>query len=202
MKKTRVMSTQTRIYHRPNCRYVRNIRNRNRLELFSPDAKQEGYRACRCCNTMLYMYESEWSNIRYFERKRNMQFCLKDGILYVKTAVGCWKIVYSRNEERFILYHRNGSDRPVDFENPQFERYHLQSDCAHANSIGALLKYIHEHDRFREAQQKGIQLKSFPSERCRMLAERTQRSEQRRRVDRLFAMLERNNAGYRELSYC
>lgn len=202
MKKTRVMSTQAKIYHRPNCRYVRNIRNKNRLELFSWDAKEDGYRACKCCNTMLYMYESEWGNIRYFERKRDMKFSLKDGILYVKTKVGCWKIVYSKKEEKFILYHRNAYDLLVDFDNPQNERYHLQTDCAHANSIGGLLKYIYEHDRFREAQQNGVQLKTFTSERSRMLAARTQRNEQRKRVDRIFAILERSNPGYRELSCC
>lgn len=202
MKKTRVMSNHTRIYHRPGCRYASNIHIENRMEQYSWEAKQDGYRACKCCNTMLYMYESEWSNIRYFERKRDMEFCLKEGILFVKTSVGCWKLIYSKKEEKFILYHRNRSDTPVDFENPQNERYHLQKDCAHANSIGGLLKYIYEHDRFREAQKNGVQLKSFLSERGRILAARTQRSEQRKRVDRLFAMLEQNNQGYRELSYC
>ena len=80
--------------------------------------------------------------------------------------------------------------------------YHRQTDCANANSISALCKYIYEHDRFREAQNKGTVLTSFTSERSRILAARTQRREQHRRVDRLFAMLERNNQGYRELSFC
>ena len=61
---------------------------------------------------------------------------------------------------------------------------------------------FYEHDRFREAQEKGVELTTFTNERSRVLAARSKRREQHRRVDRLFAMLEESNKGYRELSYC
>ena len=91
---------------------------------------------------MNYVYENEWCNINYYERKKDMEHLFKDGILYIKTSIGCWKLIYSKKEERIVLYHRNSSDSPVDFVNPENERYHRQTDCASAGTINALLKYI------------------------------------------------------------
>lgn len=202
MKRARVLSTESKVYHRPACRYVKRIQYANRMELMPKEAKQYGYRPCKCCNTMAYLYDTEWSSLDYFERKWDLQFCFKDGVVYVKTAISCWKLVYSRREERIALYHRNASKVPVDFEHPENERYHRQNDCANAKSISAMCKYIYEHDRFRDAQSKGQKLTTFTSERSKLLAQRSYRRDQRRRVDHLFRMLEASNKGYKELSYC
>ena len=202
MKKKRVLSMETKIYHRPACRYVKRIQMKNRMELSPGEAQGYGYRPCRCCNTMSYLYETEWSNINYLTRKRNMEIRMIDGILFVKTAVGCWKLIYSRKEEKIVLYHCNNSAEQIDFGNIRNEPCHRQTDCPHSGTICGLLNYIFEHDRFREAQKKGVQLTTFTSERSRRLAVRTQRREQRKRLDNLFSMLERDNKGLRELSYC
>ena len=65
-----------------------------------------------------------------------------------------------------------------------------------------MCKYIYEHDRFRDAQSKGQKLTTFTSERSKLLAQRSYRRDQRKRVDHLFRMLEASNKGYKELSYC
>ena len=202
MKNIRVLSAQTNIYHRQECRYVFRIKNANRRELPPYEARQAGYRPCRYCNTMAFLYETEWNTLRYFERKWKMHFLLLDGILYVQTAIGCWKLVYSKKEEKIVLYHRSRSSIPADFTQPQKERYHRQTDCANGNTISAICKYIYEHDRYREAREKGEMLTTYTSKRSRILAEKAQKKEKRKRLDDLFRQLEENNAGYRELSYC
>lgn len=202
MQKERILSTQTKIYHRPSCRYVKRIKRKNHMELFSWEARQRGFRPCKCCNTMAYLFESEWPSLNYFNRNWGLSFRLVDGILYVKTSISCWKLIYSKREEKVVLYHRNHSDNAIDFENPQNERYHRQSDCANANTISGICRYIYEHDRYRQARQNGQELTCFTSKRSRILARRSDRKAARKRLDSLFLTLERNNPGYKELSYC
>jgi hypothetical protein len=71
-----------------------------------------------------------------------------------------------------------------------------------SNSIAALGKYIYEHDRYREAQQKGEKLTSFTSKRAERLARQSERKAQHRRLDMLFASIEKNNESFRKLSFC
>ena len=206
MKSNRVLSTATDIYHKPGCRYTKQIYNRNKMELLFWEAREYGYRPCKCCNTMVFLYDVEKDSLCRMESEWGLRFQMRDGILYVQTSISCWKLVYSKKEEKIALYHRNSSDKPVDFKKPQYEQYHRQKDCPNGNSISKMCRYLYEHDRYREAQQKGIQLTTFVSKRGRKLAERTQRREQqiesRRRLDYLFASIEHTNKGYRELSYC
>ena len=202
MKTKRVLSTESSVYHRANCPYVKRICEKNKMELPRAEAREHGYRPCKCCNSMGYMYQEEQCNLDYFKRRWSLDFLLSDGILYVKTPIGCWKLVYSRKEEKLALYHRNSSASPVDFTAPQNEKYHRQCDCAMAKTISGLCKYIYEHDRYREAQQNGHQLTDFTSARARILAERAKRKEKHKRLDDLFAQIEKENAGYRKLSFC
>ena len=206
MKSNRVLSTATDIYHKPGCRYTKQIYNRNKMELLFWEAREYGYRPCKCCNTLVFLYDVEKDSLCRMESEWGLRFQMRDGILYVQTSISCWKLVYSKKEEKIALYHRNSSDKPVDFKKPQYEQYHRQKDCPNGNSISKMCRYLYEHDRYREAQQKGIQLTTFVSNRGRKLAERTQRREQqiesRRRLDYLFASIEHTNKGYRELSYC
>ena len=55
---------------------------------------------------------------------------------------------------------------------------------------------------YREAQQNSHQLTDFTSARARILAERAKRKEKHKRLDDLFAQIEKENAGYRKLSFC
>ena len=41
-----------------------------------------------------------------YSKYKKMQFNYINGILYVKTEIGCWKLVYVRREEKIALYHR------------------------------------------------------------------------------------------------
>ena len=198
----RVLSTETKIYHRPGCTHAKRILYKNRMEMKSAEAKKYGYRPCKCCNNMNYLFRHARCNIDYFMNDKDMNYIYKDGVLYIRTGIGFWKLVYSKKEERIMLYHRNASDRPVDTAHPEKENYHRQTDCLATAATVSLLQYIYEHDRFREAQKRGVELTSYTSKKSRLLAERRKRREQHRRIDKLFAKLEEENKGYRELSYC
>ena len=172
MRKDVTLSMESNVYHKPACRYVRRIQDKNKMKMMPKEARQYGYHACKCCNTMAYLYDIEYGSLEYYRKKHGMDHCMVDGIVYIKTSVSCWKLVYSRKCERIALYHRNKSDLPVNFE----------KRC--------------------DAQQRGIVLTSFSSERSRRLAQRSERKAQRNRLDYLFRTLERENVGYKELSFC
>lgn len=202
MSMKRVMSMETKIYHKPHCHHAKRIQDKNKMVMDPKAAKSYGYRPCKCCNAMSFSYNDELCSIDYYERKKGMQFNFKDGILYIKTNIGCWKLVYSRGMEMFALYHRNRSKQEVDFSNPDQEYYHLQKDQTYFCSINAAMSYIFDHDKYREAEQQGCKVIVFSHKKYQKQAEKRERRKQKNRVDYLFRMLESQNEGYKELSYC
>lgn len=202
MSMKRVMSMEANIYHKPHCHHAKRIQDKNKIVMDPKAAKSHGYRPCKCCNKMNFSYNDELCSIDYHERKRGMQFNYKGNSLYVKTNVGGWKLVYSPKSELFTLFHRNRSKQEIDFANPEKEQYHLQKDHANFISINEALNYIHEHDKFREAEQQGCKFIVFSDKKYQKQAEKRKRRKQLNRVDYLFRMLESQNAGYKQLSYC
>lgn len=196
------ISANSMIYHKPGCRYVERIKYQNRMSLPKRDAKVEGYHVCRYCNSMNHHYQVEQHTLDYYSRCKKMQFNYIDGILYVKSEIGFWKLVYVRKEEKIALYHRNATNKPLDFEHPQYEPYHRQEDKPYCNSIEGYLDYIYEHDKYKAAIARGEKVTKFSSEKYRRHEAKAERKRQRNRVDYLFRMLERENTGFKELSYC
>lgn len=194
MKPKRILSEQAKVYHRPGCRYIRAIKINNRAATRSLeeiiDAKILGYRPCKCCNTIGHLYKQSKPEIDKY-RNKGMTIEVKKDEIIVQTTVGWWKLVYDYDTENVKLFHGDcGSNR----------HYHRQRDVKRTDSIVQLLTYIFEHDRFKEAQEKGEKLKTFTSGRARVIAERRYRGEQRRRIDSLFASIEQEHKNYRKLS--
>ena len=204
MNNERIVSigTNSMIYHKPGCRYVERIKYKNRMSMPKSDARREGYHVCRYCNSMNHHYRVEQHTLDFYECAKKMQFNFINGILYVKSEIGCWKIVYIRKEEKFALYHRNTVAKELDFEHPQYEPYHRQEDKPFCNSIAGYLDYIYEHDKYKAAIGRGETVTKFSSKKYARHEAKAQRKRQNRRVDYLFRMLERQNEGYRQLSYC
>ena len=59
----RVLSTETNIYHRASCIYSKRIMPKNRMEMGPFEAKKHGYRPCKCCNTMKFLYDRDISTL-------------------------------------------------------------------------------------------------------------------------------------------
>ena len=141
MSTKRIMSIESNIYHRPSCKYVYFMKPSNKEKLLWEDAKRCG-RPCRHCNSMSFLCTEERKTIEWNTENRNMEFKYKDGMLYVKTKVGCWKLVYARNMEQIALYHRNSRQAELDFKHPEKDRYHQQRDQLYFNNIAQALNYI------------------------------------------------------------
>lgn len=182
------------IYHKPGCRYVERIKYKNRISLTKHDAKIEGYHVCRYCNSMNHHYMVEHNKLDFYSRCKKLQFNYIDGILYVKSEIGCWKLVYVRREEKIALYHRNTSTKPLDFEHPQYEAYHRQEDKPFCNSIEGYLYYIYEHDKYKAAIERGETVTKFSSKKYARYEAKAQRKRQNKRLDHLFRIIERQRA--------
>ena len=204
MSAERIVSigTNSMVYHKPGCRYVSRIKNQNKMSIRKHEARKEGYHVCRYCNSMNHHFRVEQKTLNFYSTYKKMQFNYINGILYVKSEIGCWKLVYVRREEKLALYHRNATNKPLNFEYPQYETYHRQEDKMYCNSIEGYLDYIYEHDKYKAAVARGETVTKFSSKKYEKLEAKAQRKRENKRVDYLFAMLERQNAGYKKLSYC
>ena len=141
MSTKRIMSIESNVYHRPTCKYIGFMKPKNKEILLLEDAKHCG-RPCRHCNRMSFLYRFEQKTIKWNAETRGMEFKYIDGILYVKTTVGCWKLVYAKGREQIVLYHRNSRHITVEFQHPEKDRYHQQRDHLYFKNITLALNYI------------------------------------------------------------
>lgn len=191
----RVMSRQATgmVYHRAECRYVKQINEKNRVKVEWEDAEWKGYRPCRCCDGAVFLYHLEEEEIALFARQHNLDVDFKDYKIYVRTDVGCWKIIYKRSMQKFILLHRNYVKGHIRLDEVENAPYHRQGDMADSGSIMKYLRYIQKHDAFK---------KNMPADLCQMpkdtklqkayykSAKRREEKQSARRLDRLFLMIE------------
>ena len=105
----RIMSRESSnmVYHRPECRYAGKIRKKNRVQMKWEDAEWKGYRPCKCCDGIDFLYKMEKEKIERYAEQFNLDVDFKDRKIYVRTDAGCWKIIYKIRNQRFILLHRN-----------------------------------------------------------------------------------------------
>lgn len=178
------------LYHRPGCLRMEGIKNRNKISLPWAVARRKGYRACTCCHGMDYHLRIDKHALDYYEKNKGLEFKYIDGILYIKSPVGCWKLVYARGKETIALYHRSATDKPLDFAHPQREIYHHQGDKGYCDSVASYLHYIYEHDRYKAAAMRGEKNIHFSNKKYKRAAAEAKRRREIRRVDELLRMLE------------
>lgn len=192
------------VYHRPECRYAQKIKKRNRVQMNWDDAEWRGYHPCKCCDSPKFLYKLEEPDILYFAEKYNMDVDLKGYKIYVRTDVGCWKIVYKRSIQKFILFHRNYVSGRIGLDEVDNAPYHRQGDMGDSGSIMKYLKYIQKHDEFK--QNMPTDLRRMPQD-TRLQksyyksAKRREAKRSARRLDSLFIMIERQE-GIKSLSFC
>lgn len=192
------------VYHRPECRYARKIYKRNRVQMNWEEAEWKGYRPCKCCDGADFLYHLELSNIEFFAEQHNLDVDLKNNKIYVRTDVGCWKIVYKRSSQKFILLHRNYVNGRISLDEADNAPYHRQGDMGDSGSIMKYLKYIQKHDEFK--QNMPADLHQMPRDTKQQKAyyqsaKRRAEKHSARRLDSLFAMIERKE-GIKSLSFC
>lgn len=202
----RMMSIESTsmVYHRPECRYARKIKKRNRVQMYWSEAERSGYRPCKCCDTPSFLYNLELGSIEFFSELYDLDVDFKENKIYVRTDVGCWKIVYKRKYQKFILLHRNYVSGHVALDEVDNAPYHRQGDMPDAGSIMKYLKYIQKHDEFKQNMPSELQLMPRDTKRQKAYYKSAKRREEKqsaRRLDNLFLMIERKE-GIKQLSYC
>ncbi len=196
------IESQGRIYHIQGCPYSVRIQEKNQIILLKHEAKQMGYRPCKCCNRETFRYRWEQSMARSFAISNHMQLQEINKHLYVKTEIGIWKLVYMPEAEKFILYHGNAVCQNTPIDKAHKARYHRQKDMKKAETVMDVLSYIRSHDRYKKCVQEagGNELavkidRKYEKQRSNRL-----RRQSARRIDSLFAMIERQNPEYKQLS--
>ncbi|MCM1537868.1 MAG: hypothetical protein NC254_05685 [bacterium] len=192
------------VYHRPECRYVQKIRKRNRRQMDRETAEWKGYRPCKCCNGAEFLYRIEREKIERFAEQFDLDVDMKDHKIYVRTDVGCWKIVYRRGSQRFLLLHRNHVNGRIGLDETERVPFHRQWDVPEAESIMKYLRYIKDHDEFK--RNKPADYRQMPRDTKKQkayyrTAKRRAQRKSARRLDRLFVMIEREE-GMKSLSFC
>lgn len=198
------MESTSMVYHRAECRYARKILTKNRMQLNWEDAEQKGYRPCACCDGALFLYSSERDAIRNYAEMFQMNVDLKDNKIYVRTDVGCWKIVYKIRDQKFILLHRNYVSGRISLDDVEKAPFHRQTDIPEAGSIMKYLKYIRKHDEFKQTLPKDYHQMPRDTRQQKRYYESAKRRAKRRserRVDDLFELIERKE-GIKHLSCC
>lgn len=202
----RMMSKESTsmVYHRPECRYARKICKRNRVQMNWEEAEWKGYRPCRCCDGADFLYRLELEDIECFAEQHNLDVDLKNNKIYVRTDVGCWKIVYKKSNQRFILLHRNYVNGRISLDEADNAPYHRQGDMGDSGSIMKYLKYIQKHDEFRQKMPDDYHQMPQDTRQQKLYYKSARKRAQRhsaRRLDNLFAMIE-HKEGIKEVSFC
>lgn len=193
-----------KVYHNKNCQYALKMRNKNKTTVTMREAVQMGYRPCKCCNSMNYRFKAERSMTEDFIKKNQLQTYFLNSILYVKTEAGIWKIIYSRKNQKCILYHGNLPYTELDICDADEAKYHIQRDKKYANTIMQHLDYILKHDRFRRQVQEagGDEMAVCMNKKYAKQRKHRMQRQARRSLDNIFATLEKEHAEYVKLSFC
>lgn len=202
----RIMSRESssRVYHRPECRYAGKIYKRNRIKMKWEDAEWKGYRPCKCCDGIDFLYKIEKEKIEKYAEQFNMSVDFKDRKIYVRTDVGCWKIIYKIRDQRFILMHRNYVNGRIELEDAEKVPFHRQGDMPESGSIMKYLKYIKAHDEFKHSAPNDY--RKLPQNTARQklyyrTAKKRAEKSSAKRLDALFCLIEKQE-GIKQLSCC
>lgn len=201
LNRPRIMSKDSNLYHRNGCRYALRIMPKNLVRIGLFTAEVEGIKPCSVCNRMSFIYNNEKAYLIKSTAKWPITFKIMGEELYIKTNVSLWKLVYSVPTSKIILYHRNHSEKEIDFENPRNEAFHRQKDFPPSNEILPVCKYIYEHDRYKESRITGKRLRyTGVNKKYKKKAEKFERKEKEKRIESLFKVLEKENPAIKKHS--
>lgn len=139
-----------KIFHLPDCKIIQRVSEENRCTLENPEqARELGYRICKCCPPTGQKYIREYKEIKTFCRNAGFTYALQDDEIHIISRYDCWKIITAGKKNEMFLYHKNTKAKRVKESQPVvIAGYHLQA-CRY-ESIVEYLEYIRSHDQYRE----------------------------------------------------
>lgn len=199
-----------KVYHRPDCVYVKRMKPQNRMSLSRKQAVEQGCRCCRCCGGLRGEMR-ETAQILTWQRdyRVSLDYVKKTDTLYVRTRIGCWKIFCQRDGALYLLFHRNTYSNSMPLEQAIQGDYHRQGDVKPAESLLKLIRYIADHDKailiIRDDYRKLPQSTKRQKKYYRQAERRVKRLEQRQsrqRMEDLFREIEEKDPEMRRLAFC
>ena len=182
-------------FHINICGHVRNISPEHRVWFSDEaDARSAGYTFCSCCSPVGKAYRKEKAAIDKAVSGKGVKVTYYDGVLYVDTMIGTWKITRN-SKRRLTLWHGNTeSYEKCRKENGRIiHKYHPQKDTGSSTSILYFVKYIVRHDTWRS--EKASDYKALPknTKRQRKAYRENKRKAEGRAERTVFNLLERLN---------
>ena len=92
-------------------------------------------------NIMTNTYDERWN--------LSFTYIASKDILFVRSGIGCWKIIWNEVLGGFILYHMdhiNKNMKTVTFCELLYGHYHRQTEVTPGDNMKTLLFYIDKHD--------------------------------------------------------
>ena len=199
-----------KIYHKMGCIYAERIKFQNRLEIKVEQAEKEGYCECKYCAGLRGDVRTHKAQILSWTHKKEMEFKFDDHTetLYIKTFFD--KIRYvnvypegNKMNEVHFLYHRNKFEANTDYQELIRGEFHRQKDVKQTDSLVKLVEYIDAHDKAKVVIQDdyhNLPRRTKKQKKYYKQAERKVKREAVKRMDTLFAMLERQNPSLKNVS--
>lgn len=140
--------TGNKIVHSMGCRYVKMMSEKNKKYFNSlKEAFEAGDKQCKYCAYINKYLKKEEKELERFCRPNGVYYYYNpsDGSLDVISHSGKWKIIVNGQKNYIWLYHKNSRGSNYrDF----VPGYHSQR--IHSSSLMGYMRYIVEHDKYRE----------------------------------------------------
>jgi len=175
-------SKKSKVFHYSYCKYAKQI-DKSNLLIFKnkDDARAHGFKHCSCCSRMIKYYNQDKSTIDKYLKDNGLTMYIDDDTMYIDNIFSSWKITVNPRGYDLILYHANTeSYHKLTRVNGRFQHtYHLQN-YKDDKSILKMLKYIVEHDKWKENNLE--KFKSLPTNTKKQRSERNKAKKNYKKV--------------------
>lgn len=145
-----VKHSKSKAVHREYCGHLK-IANQNNVLTFDnlAQALDKGYHPCEHCSKVGQKMRKEKEFLKSFCKDKHMVMNYNHGWLDIKTPYCKWRIIETKGG--FALYHKNERGKT---KGTFLNTYHRQQ--TELPSFKSLIKYIYEHDCYREHNPFGM----------------------------------------------
>lgn len=203
-------SKHRKVYHRPGCIYVERIKPQNKMIISKKQAQKYRYHSCKYCSGLVgEVRTNELIPVWEEEHHIKIDYIKRTDTLYVRTEIGCWKMFFHDETEKYLLYHRNNYRPELSLEQATHGAYHRQTDVKPEESMQKLINYIVAHDKAKRIIREDYRNLPKSTSRQRKYYRQAQNKIRRRntrqarqRMDELFRNIENENPEIKKLAFC
>lgn len=189
-----IIDKKTKTYHRIDCDCIKDIDEKDRVELNLTifEYYLQGYKPCEKCSELVKRYKQEEKDIKQFCFENAMTCRLRDESLLIDTYFSSWKIIFTfRSTSGLLLYHENNQAYYTcqTVNGDIIKKYHYQYDI-HSDTIMGYLKYIVEHDKWRQYNNTRYKRVGKSTRTKRYLYKKNAKKNKMRTTTRVYNLLE------------